>query len=90
MGRLYYLHGQFDKAIEQLKFCSFKGAEKVLAISYFRNADYAAALEIFNGSETQDEESLYYWGLTCEKLNLFDKALSVYAKIKSPAYQPLA
>ncbi|MFH0791203.1 MAG: DUF3857 domain-containing protein [Candidatus Omnitrophota bacterium] len=28
-----------------------------------------------------DDESCYYYGLTCEKLNLFDKALGIYKQI---------
>lgn len=90
LGRLYYSRGEFDKSIEQLKSSTMPQAKKILAISYYRNADYASALDVFTGKGEHDDEFLYYWGSTCEKLNLFDKALSVYAMIGSAPYKDMA
>jgi len=39
---------------------------------------------------TPDDEYLYYHGLTCEKLNLFDQAISIYKKIKTKEFAAVA
>ncbi len=89
LGRLYYNHGDFKNAIEQFKNISgpdnIQTASKLLAISYYRLGDFTAALEIFNNIKDNiiDDESRYYQGLTCEKLNLYDQALDIYRKIKA-------
>lgn len=87
LGSLYYAHGDFGLAIEELKKTANLKAKKLLAISYYRLANFTDALEIFGKQENiADEETLYYYGLTCEKLNLFDKALDIYKKIKGKEF----
>lgn len=81
LGRLYFNHGDFDLAIEALKKSNIAQAKKFLAIAYYRTGNFTDALEVFNKQEISDAEYLYYQGLTCEKLNLFDKALEVYKNI---------
>ena len=90
LGRLYFWRGEFDKAIQELKKTNFIQARKLLAVSYYWLADFTDALEVFSKQDTGDEEYLYYYGLTCEKLNLFDEALEVYKKIKYKDFLLLA
>ncbi len=56
-----------------------------MAISHYRLGDFTAALEVFNKIKDDiiDDESRYYHGLACEKLNLHDQALDIYRKIKA-------
>ncbi|MCX5696720.1 MAG: DUF3857 domain-containing protein [Candidatus Omnitrophica bacterium] len=86
LGRLYYRHGEFSQAIEALKKSQDTQAHRLLALSYFRSGDFTAASEVFSKEEFFDDEYLYYYGLTCEKLNLFDSALKVYAKVKGKEF----
>jgi hypothetical protein len=83
LGRLYYNNGDFKQAIEGLKNTGEPLAKKFLAISYYRLGNFTDALEVFNQNDMLDDEYLYYYGLTCEKLNLFDRALEIYKKIKA-------
>ena len=84
LGKIYYSHGDFTQAIEAFRKTDALEAKKLLAISYYRLGDFTSALEIFNRNDIADDEYLYYHGLTCEKLNLFDQALKIYQKISSP------
>jgi tetratricopeptide (TPR) repeat protein len=90
LGRLYYEHGDFIKAIEELKKTNLIQAKKLLAISYYRLGNFTDALEIFNKHEISDDEYLYFHGLTCEKLNLFDQALEIYSKVSRDKFKPKA
>lgn len=91
LGKLYYQHGDYNEAIEVLKPLSSSEAKKLLAYSYFKSNDFTDALSIFNRlEEPQDEETLYYYGLTSERLNLFDQAKKLYQDIKSHEYLALA
>ena len=89
LGRLYSSHGDFEQAIEVFKNSREKSANKFMAISYYRLGDFNSALEIFNKQEysNPDDEYLYYYGLTCEKLNLFDQAIELYNKIKGGPFR---
>lgn len=82
LGRLYYEHGDLEPAIEQFKQTRLRKAKKLLAIAYYRLGNYTDALEIFNKYKG-DDEARYYYGLTSEKLNLYDQALDAYRTIKS-------
>lgn len=90
LGRLYYDHGEFTRAIGEFKNTGLGEAKKYLAISYYRLGDYTNALEIFNQSQPADDEYFYYQGLTCERLNLFDQAIAVYQRITSPKFKSKA
>jgi len=96
IGKLYYGHGEFEKAIQVLLPVYEKEKEnfavaKLLAISYFRNGDWTDALSIFDkNKDSKDEEFLYFYGRTCEKQNLFDQAIKIYGEIKGIKYKKLA
>ena len=90
LGKLYLDHGEFKEAVEAFKKVNTATANKFLAISYYRLGDFTAALEIFNRTEHPDDESLYYYGLTCEKLNLFDQAMEHYGNISSTNFKAMA
>jgi tetratricopeptide (TPR) repeat protein len=90
LGKVYYNHGEFKEAVEAFRKSGQPEAKKFLAISYYRLANFTDALEIFNSQEIADEEYLYYQGLTCEKLNLFDQALEAYKKIKNETFKEKA
>ncbi len=83
LGEIYFKKGLFNEAIEQLKELDQPQARKLTAIAYYRLGSYTEALEAFNASPAGDEEYQYYLGLTSEKLNLFDKALSCYRAVRS-------
>jgi len=82
LGRIYYDNGKFAEAKEVFKKSRELEAKKFLALSYYHTGDFTDALEIFNKNTITDAEFLYYHGLTCEKLNLFDQALKIYKKLK--------
>ncbi|MGA2775576.1 MAG: DUF3857 domain-containing protein [Candidatus Omnitrophota bacterium] len=91
LGSLYYEHGKFLQAEQALKKTERRGAKKLLAMSYYHLGDFRDALETFSRQECPDDECLYYYALTSEKLNLFDNALKIYAKItRDPEFKPLA
>ncbi|MEK6728334.1 MAG: DUF3857 domain-containing protein, partial [Candidatus Omnitrophota bacterium] len=86
LGRLYYMHGDFSSASDALKKSGDLKAKKLLGISNFRMGNFTDALEAFNKYEISDDEYLYYFGLTNEKLNLFDEALKAYKKIQGDEF----
>lgn len=88
LGYLYYNHGEFAGAIEEFKNTNDSRANKFLAVSYYRLGNFTDALEVFGKIDHPDDECLYYYGLTAEKLNLFERALELYKKTRELA--PLA
>ncbi len=90
LGRLYFSHGEFDKAQDELKKSVFLQARKLQAISLYRLGNFTDALDIFSRNNISDDEYLIFYGLTCEKLNLFDKALDIYKKIKANKFVTLS
>jgi len=87
LARLYYNHGNFKEAVEELKdLNSNPQANKLLGISYYYLGNYSDALGVFNKQAVLDDEALYFQGLTCEKLNLFDQALEIYKRIKDERF----
>ena len=91
LGRLYYNHGEFDLAVEALKKTNELKAGKYLGMCYYRLGNFTDALEILDKhKEGADDELLYYYALTSEKLNLFDQAARALQRIKSPIYSQLA
>ena len=83
LGLLYFGHGEYEPAKEEFMKVEGLDAKKLLAICYYNLGDFREAFGVLDEQKALDEEGLYYLGLTCEKLNLFDKALESYEKIKS-------
>lgn len=90
LGYLYYQHGEFEKAAEEFCKSNIADAKKFLPIAYYRADKFSDALDIFEKNNINNNEYLYYYGLTCEKLNLYDKALEAYRKIRSSEFASLA
>ena len=90
LGELYYRHGEFEKAVEVLEKARNPQAKKFLALAYDRLGNYTDALEVFDSSPLKDDEYLYFYGLTCEKKNLFDQALDVYETIAQEPWRSQA
>jgi len=90
LGKLYYIKGEYALAIEALKNSSVLEAKKFLAISLYRMGNLTGAIEVFNKTDIVDDEYYYYYGLTCERLNLFDQALKAYSKIRLAEFRTLA
>ncbi|MBI4972343.1 MAG: DUF3857 domain-containing protein [Candidatus Omnitrophica bacterium] len=86
LGKLYYRHGEFEKVAQTLKQSKEPQAKKFLAMSYYRLGNFTDALEVFSKNDFADDEYQYFYGLTCEKLNLYDQASKVYKKIKSAEF----
>ena len=83
LGMLYFGRADYKSAIAEFNKSASSQARKMSAISYYNLGDYVEALKFFDEENNPDDQALYYYGLTCEKLNLFDKALENYRKIKS-------
>ena len=90
LAQLYFKHGDFKEAAEEFKKTNLAPAKKFLGICYYRLGDFTDAYEVFSKNESGDDEYLYYSGLTCEKLNLFDQAMAAYKKIKTNEFAGLA
>ena len=90
LGKLYFSRGEYDLAAETFKKSTGSLAAKFLALSFYRTGKFTDALEIFNRGNIEDDEYYYYFGLTCERLNLFDQALKIYRKIQGKEFKPLA
>jgi hypothetical protein len=90
LGMLYFGRADYRSAIEEFNKSANSQARKMAAISYYDLGDHVEALKLFGEENNPDDQTLYYYGLTCEKLNLFDKALENYRKIKSPAFSSQA
>jgi tetratricopeptide (TPR) repeat protein len=96
LGKLYYEHGRFEKSREILSSLYSQKKDdflvaKLLALSYYKTGNYTRALVIFDKNENStDQEFLYYYGQTCEKKSLFDKAVRAYSQIKEGKYLSLA
>lgn len=90
LGKLYLGHGAFKEAAECFTKSALPQAKKFLGVSLYRKAEFTDALEVFEKIENPDDECLYYKGLTCEKLNLFDPALAAYKKIKDKEFSRFA
>ncbi len=96
LGKFYYDYGKFEKAIEQLRTVYEKDKKagsiiKLLAMSYFMTASYTEALSIFEKyKNNKDNECLYYHARSCEKLNLYNKALELYGKVSGKPYKSLS
>lgn len=86
IGRLFYSHGEYERAVDSLRNSNLTQARKLLAISFYHRGEWTDALEIFNKEKIVDAEYLYYEGLTCEKLNLFDQALKAYRNIEGGSF----
>lgn len=90
LGALYYAHGDFGQAIDTFKRSDQPQAKIFLAIALYRMGDFTEALGVFNTIASDDPQCLYYHGLTCERLNLFDQALSNYRTIKDEGFKQKA
>ena len=89
-GMVYYNQGDFDSAIGHFRRSVDPSAAKFLAIALYRSGDYTAALEACSQQGLKDDEFKYYEGLTCEKLNLFDRSIKAYRDIHGASYAPKA
>ena len=87
LGKLYYGHGEFNLAVEEFKKSAGPLKEKLLGISYYKLCQLTDALGALDKINYPDSESLYFRGLTCEKLNLFSEALKSYQAIKAPQFR---
>ena len=91
IGKLYYQHADYTKAIDNLIKVPDTKAQELLAIAYYKDSRYTDALSSFNKlGESGGDEYLYYYGLTCEYHNLYAQAQRLYVKIKSPEFKPSA
>ena len=91
LGKLYFDHGAFSEAVKEFnKIKGLDAAVKYSALAQYKLGNFTDALEVFSKHELGDDQYRYYHGLTCEKLNLFDRALALYQKIKGPDFAGLA
>lgn len=91
LASLYYKNGKYDLAIKTLSGATSTEAQKLLALSLYKNADYTQALSLFERIGDQgDDAYLFAYAATCEKHNLYMDALKLYEKIQDPAFKNVA
>lgn len=87
LAKLYYSHNDYPQAIKLLERLDSQEAKKILAVCLYKTGDWTAALTIFERlGKIQDDEYLYYYGLTCAKHNLFEQAEDIFKEIKGKDY----
>ncbi|MDD5574105.1 MAG: DUF3857 domain-containing protein [Candidatus Omnitrophica bacterium] len=83
LGRLYLDTGAFGAAAERLRECRLPQSQAFLAEAFFKNGEYTRALDVFNRlGEEGGARYLYYYAMTLERSNLYDKALRIYQRIQ--------
>jgi len=91
LGALYFQHRDYELAVEKLKSLSDAASQKMLAVAQYKLGNYTDALEVFNKlGEQDDSHFLYFYALTCERLNLYDQAKKIYTGVKSSPFMDLA
>ncbi len=91
LARLYLRRGDFTRAIETLKGQDDKASRQILGAAFYKAGDYTQALGAFErAGKISEDEYLYYYGLTCQKQNLYEKALELFSRIKGREYSALA
>lgn len=91
LARLYASHGVYQNAAAVLKNREERKARQLLAICLYKADEYTEALSIFERlGKIQDGEYLYYYGLTCQKHNLYEQAIEIFNQIKDKEYRPKA
>ena len=90
LGLLYFRRGDLERAIGAFGASAHPDARKYLAQALYRAQDFTEAYKAFQDLVDPDDESRFYLGLTCERLNLFDQALQAYRAIQDPAYRAKA
>jgi hypothetical protein len=90
LGQLYDQHGESDLAAGEFRLSQDQAAKRFLAPALYKSGNFTDALDAFNKNDFSEDDYLYYYGLTCEKLNLYDRALAIYAKIKSTEWKQRA
>ena len=90
LGLLYYDRGEFDLASQYLSKTKNPAAKKYCALALYKTNDFTEAIDAFKKIDNPDSETLYYYGQTCEKLNLYDQALDIYQKINEEPYKSQA
>ncbi|MFH0940559.1 MAG: DUF3857 domain-containing protein [Candidatus Omnitrophota bacterium] len=83
LGKLYFQTGDHAAAVDVLRKIDSKESRPLLAQALFKDSDFTGALEAFNkAGEQGSPKYLYYYGLTLEKNNLYDKALHIFSGIR--------
>ena len=90
LGLLYYQHAEYELASEHLFITAAAQAGKYRALALYKNNDLSEAKDAFKRINSPDDQTLYYYGQTCEKLNLFDEAIDLYEKVSQGSFQGLA
>jgi len=81
----YYGFKDYQSVVDVLGDETTPEAKAIRAKALARLKDYTAAIQLFEDvGELDDAEYLFLYGQTLEAKNLFDKAKSVYAKVKAP------
>ena len=87
LAELYANHGDYQNAITSLRDVEDIKAKEFLAICLYKAGEYTQALATFERlGKIPSGEYLYYYGLTCQKHNLYDQALELFAQIKDKEY----
>ncbi|MFH1578002.1 MAG: DUF3857 domain-containing protein, partial [Candidatus Omnitrophota bacterium] len=90
LGLLYYKHSEYELASRYLLKTNSAQAKKYRALALYRINNFTEAKNAFKKIENPDSEALYYYGEVCEKLNLYDQSLDIYAKITEGAFSDRA
>ncbi len=81
-GRALLEFGRFSEAKEAFSKCNLPECKKGLALAYYHLGDYTHACAIWERLDLDgDWESIYYYALACERLNLYPQAKRLLASI---------
>ncbi|PIQ88546.1 MAG: hypothetical protein COV72_07930 [Candidatus Omnitrophica bacterium CG11_big_fil_rev_8_21_14_0_20_42_13] len=88
LAKLYIDLGEYDASYEILSALDTQESKRITAILLFKSSKFTEALSEFEKiGEYPDGEYLYYYALTCEKHNLYDKAEQLYNKITDSEFK---
>ncbi len=90
LGDVLYAQGKFSEAAAQYARVETEASFKKQGMARYHAGDFSAATEAFGRIARRDDQANYYFGLSCEKLNLFEKALAAYAQIDGGEFGPQA
>ena len=90
LGMLYFDHGEYASAAQCFKNSGLSEAKNYLAEALYKAGDFTEALNAFKQIKAPEGRACYFYGLTAEKLNLFDDALKNYRCVKDEPFKTLS
>ena len=90
LGLLYYQQGEYELASQNLSKAALPEAKKYRALALYKTNDFIETRDAFKKIDNPDNETLYYHGEVCERLNLYDQALDIYRQVNQEPFKTRA